>query len=154
MTNLNNREERELQERQLRREAQVARDSENTTNGLFLGILLAATAGLVTLLFVLNQRTPTQAPAPPPQVNVQPPDVNVQVSPQAPAPQVTSPDVNINVPPVPAAPDVNINVPPATQVQPAQPQGQSLQPDQAAPNGAAAPEPVPPAPAGGVPAQP
>jgi hypothetical protein len=98
MNNLNEREQRELRERQLNREVQVnrevqlSRDSENTTNGLLLGVLLAVTAGLVTLFFALNQRTPTQAPAQPPQVNVQPPEVNVQVSPQAPAPQVTSPD--------------------------------------------------------------
>lgn len=147
MNNLNEREQRELRERQLNREVQVnrevqlSRDSENTTNGLLLGVLLAVTAGLVTLFFALNQRTPTQAPAQPPQVNVQPPDVNVQVSPQAPAPQVTSPDVNINVPP-------------AIQVQPTQPQGQSLPPDPAAPNGAGTSAPVQPAPAGGVPTQP
>jgi hypothetical protein len=153
MSNLNDREERELRERQLRRDVQVARDSENTTNGLFLGILLAATAGLVTLFFALNQRTPVQLPAQPPQVNVQPPDVNVQVSPQAPAPQVPNPDVNVTIPPVPA-PDVNINVPPATEVQPTQPQGQSLPPDQAVPDEAGTSAPVQPAPAGGVPAQP
>lgn len=123
---LHNRElrDRELQAYENRRQAEIARDNANTSNGLFLGLLLAAIAGFTTLFIALAQRSETtpqvEQPITPPEVNVQPPEVNVQ-----------PPDVNIQQAP---PPDVNLTIPEtAPQTAPPQSADPALDPMMGAP---------------------
>lgn len=123
---LQNRElrDRELMAYENRRQAEIARDNANTSNGLFLGLLLAAIAGFTTLFIALAQRSETQPqveqPITPPEVNVQPPEINVQ-----------PPDVNVQQAP---PPDVNVTIPEsAPQTAPPQSADPTLDPMMGAP---------------------
>lgn len=116
--------DRELMAYENRRQAEIARDNANTSNGLFLGLLLAAIAGFTTLFIALAQRSETQPqveqPITPPEVNVQPPEVNVQ-----------PPDVNVQQAP---PPDVNVTIPErAPQTAPPQSADPALDPMMGAP---------------------
>lgn len=125
---MSNRTDRELYEREIRRENQVARDSANTANGILLGVLLAAIAALVGVFVFMNQRTETQAPV------IQPPDVNIE-APEAPeVPEVQPPDVNITVPeqPVQLAPETEPVAPPPVS-DPVEPAPEVAPPEPAAP---------------------
>jgi hypothetical protein len=123
--------DRELMAYENRRQAEIARDSANTSNSLFLGLLLAAIAGFTTLFIALAQRSETQPqveqPITPPEVNVQPPEVNVQ----PPEVNVQPPDVNVQQAP---PPDVNVTIPEsAPQTAPPQNADPALDPMMGAP---------------------
>ncbi|GAB4468521.1 MAG: hypothetical protein OHK0037_26180 [Elainellaceae cyanobacterium] len=116
--------DRELMAYENRRQAEIARDNANTSNGLFLGLLLAAIASFTTLFIALAQRSETQPqveqPITPPEVNVQPPEINVQ-----------PPDVNVQQAP---PPDVNVTIPEsAPQTAPPQSADPTLDPMMGAP---------------------
>jgi outer membrane biosynthesis protein TonB len=114
---MNNPTDREIRERELRREAEISRDNANTSNVLLVGVFVAMLVALGAAFFVATQNQ-TEAP------EVQPPDVNVEV-PQQQAPQVEPPDINVQPPDV-DPPDVNIDVPkPET---PVLPRGDSAKP--------------------------
>lgn len=112
---MNDRTERELYERQRRREVEISRNNASASSALLLGVFAATIATLCVVFFALSRQNQTQAPtvkppdikinvpqpqAPqvqPPDVNVQPPDVNIQ-QPDVNVPEVNVPDVNVTVP--------------------------------------------------------
>jgi type IV secretory pathway VirB10-like protein len=123
---MNNRTERELYERELRRDAEISRSNANATSALLIGLFIVALGALGAVFYTVTQQN--QAPAPadqpdninielpqqeapriePPEVNVQPPDVNI-------------PDVNINVAPPTSSVEGNDTEPAPAQTEPAQP---------------------------------
>lgn len=131
MTNPNMRD-REVYNREIRRENQVIREREGTSaaNGMLLGIIFTALLGIVGAAFYFaNQKPTTQAPARTTIIEKtketvtpqQPPDVNITVPNP---PPVEVPDVNVNVSPSPApnAPaNSNPQQAPATDPAPVQP---------------------------------
>lgn len=112
---MNDRTQRELYERERRREVEISRNNASASSALLLGIFAAAIAALGVVFFAVSQQNRNEAPT------VQPPDINIDV-PQPQAPEVRTPEVNVqppeinvqppevNVPEV-KAPDVNVNVP-------------------------------------------
>ncbi|MBE9178057.1 hypothetical protein IQ268_05590 [Oculatella sp. LEGE 06141] len=119
--------ERQMYERELRRENQVARANASASTGMLIGVFFIAIFGLVAAFFLLNQRqeTPVQAP--------QAPDVNIEL-PEQPAPeppQIQAPDININVP-EPQLPSTNQPTEPAPAAESA-PAGDPTQPAPAQP---------------------
>jgi type IV secretory pathway VirB10-like protein len=139
MRNQSDRErvERELYERDLRRERDIARSNASASTGMLIGVFVIAIFGLIAAFFLLNQRSETQIQAP------EPPEVNVEIpEPQAPPPpQVEAPDININVP-EPELPEPQLTEPqlPSGDILPEQaptseqaPAGESTQPAPAQP---------------------
>jgi outer membrane biosynthesis protein TonB len=106
MTNPNLRD-REVYNREIRRENQVIREGDGATaaSGMLLGIILTAIAGIVAAAFYFaNQKPTTQSPSRTTIIE----RTKETVKPQ-PAPNV---DVNIPNPPPVEVPDVNVNVSP------------------------------------------
>lgn len=106
MTNPNLRD-REVYNREVRRENQVIRESDSASaaSGMLLGIILTAVAGLVAAAFYFtNQKPTTQSPSRTTIIE----RTKETVKPQ-PAPNV---DINIPSPPPVDVPDVNVNVSP------------------------------------------
>lgn len=95
---MNDRTERELYERERRREAEIARNNASASTALLLGIFVAVIAALGVVFFALSQQNRTEAPTP------RVPDINIDVPQQQP-PRVQPPEVNVQ------PPDVNITVP-------------------------------------------
>jgi hypothetical protein len=124
MTNPNMRD-REVYNREIRRENQVIRESDSASaaNGMLLGIIFTAILGIVAAAFYFANQKPTTQQAParttiiertketvtPPKA----PDVNITVPNP---PPVEVPDVNVNVSPSPAP---NAPADPGTQQAPA-----------------------------------
>lgn len=140
---MHNRTERELYEREQRREVEISRNRANANNALLAGVFVATIAALGVVFFALSQQNRTQAPTnESPDINitvpeqqvpqVQPPEVDIDL-PEPNLPQVQPPEVNIQPPDV-NVPDVDVNVPtlevptvetgepqqPATQTEPPQ----------------------------------
>jgi len=127
---MRNQTDRDLYERELRREREVSRSNAAAANGLLIGILIAAVAGAIAAFYAIseNSRRPaeTQIITPPsvnvePPASVQPPDINI-TAPVIEPPAVEAPDVNITTPQV--APE---------NTAPVQPEPQSEAPTQPAP---------------------
>jgi hypothetical protein len=97
---MDRRTERELYERELRRDAEISRENANANGALMVGLFLVAIAALGAVFFVTTRQSETQAP------QQQTPDINIEL-PERQAPQVQPPDVNINVPEV-NVPEVTI----------------------------------------------
>lgn len=96
---MNNRTERELYDRELRRNAEISRRYTNANGALLVGLFVATIAALGAVFYALTQQN--QAPAP----TNQPADINIEL-PQQEAPQIQPPEVNIQ------PPNVDINVAP------------------------------------------
>ena len=99
---MNNRTERELYERERRREVEISRNNASSSTALLLGIFVTAIVGLCAVFFALSQQNRNEAPT------IQPPDINIDV-PQPQAPQVQPPEVNVQPPEINVQPpDVNV----------------------------------------------
>ncbi|WP_416672393.1 hypothetical protein [Egbenema bharatensis] len=96
---MDRRTERELYERELRRDAEISRNTASTNTALIIVLFLAAITAIGAVFFVTNRQSEPQAPQP------QSPNINIEV-PEPQAPQVQPPEVNINVPEV-NIPEVN-----------------------------------------------
>lgn len=95
---MSNRIDRDLYERELRRDAEVSRNNTNTSVALLFGVFIVAITALGAVFFLSNRQVETQAP------QTQPPDIDIEV-PQPEAPRIQPPEVNVQ------PPDVDINVP-------------------------------------------
>jgi type IV secretory pathway VirB10-like protein len=104
VNSMNNRTDRELYERELRRDAEIARSNANATSVLLIGLFVVALGALGAIFYTTMQQNQVPAPA------NQPPEINVEL-PEREAPQVQPPQINIQPPDV-TIPDVNINVSP------------------------------------------
>ena len=97
---MDRRTEQELYERELRRDAELSRNTANANGILMAGLFIVAIAALGTVFFVTTRQSEPAAP------QQQSPDINIEV-PEPQAPQVQPPDVNINIPEV-NLPEVNL----------------------------------------------
>lgn len=88
---MDRRTEQELYERELRRDAELSRNTANANGILMAGLFIVAIAALGTVFFVTTRQSEPAAP------QQQSPDINIEV-PEPQAPQVQPPDVNINLP--------------------------------------------------------
>jgi hypothetical protein len=95
------RNDRLMRENEALRNRQIYRDNTDASSGFLLGVLIAAIAALGFGAFYFFGRTETQEAAP--QQNTVP-EINVDVPspPPVQAPNVEAPDVNIQLPEVPA----------------------------------------------------
>lgn len=97
---MDRRTERELYERDLRREAEISRSTANANGALMLSLVVVVLAALGGVFFLMNRQSE-------PQTQQQTPNINIELPEQQQAPQVQPPDVNINVPEV-NVPEVNV----------------------------------------------
>jgi type IV secretory pathway VirB10-like protein len=117
---MNNRTEREVYERELRRDAEISRSNANATSALLIGLFIVALGALGAVFYATTQQNPAPAPAD------QPDNINIEL-PQPEAPRVEPPEINVQPPNVdinvapPAAPEGNNSEPAPTQAEPSQP---------------------------------
>jgi hypothetical protein len=122
---MRNQTERDVYERELQREREIARSNTAATNGLLIGIMIAVVAGAIAVFYALNEssRPPETQIITPPSVNVEqppavePPDINI-TAPVIEPPAVEAPDVNITTPEV--APEATAPTQPAPEAPPQQ----------------------------------
>ncbi|UBF25275.1 hypothetical protein K9N68_27250 [Kovacikia minuta CCNUW1] len=112
MTEPNNIHQREVYNREVRREPVYVRQTDGTGAGVLFGVLIAGILAFgVGAFFLFNQRPVTQTPS---KTTV------IEKTKEVPVAQPKAPDVNIEVP-QPKAPDVNVQVAPPTAPQPVSP---------------------------------
>jgi uncharacterized protein HemX len=105
---MDRRTERELYERDLRREAEISRSTANANGALMLSLVVVVLAALGGVFFLMNRQSEQ------PQTQQQTPNINIELPERQQAPQVQPPDVNINVPEV-NVPEVNVPSPAGSQ---------------------------------------
>jgi len=103
MTDPNNIRQREIYDREVRRDPVYVQQEDGTGAGVIFGVLIAGIFALgVGAYFLLNQRPVTQAPSK---------TTIIERTKEVPTSQPKAPDVNVQVP-QPKAPDVNVQVAP------------------------------------------